>query len=585
MIDILNKFKDRRPEETIQIVTNFFNNIGYEVVVVDLYKTIISTWWCTLRLKDQKTNEYILGSNGKGEDENFAQASGLAELYERFCAGQFLYSNPFTYQQLVQFNNDIKTISLEQFMEDINVQFLYKQFFNNLDDFQLYLQTITNCQEITGYKYINLLDNNDIKYFNIPLIYRFQGSTGLAAGNSLNEALVQGISEWFERYVFHYLFLDSSNKIKRQFYYVDIKNLSTNIQEKCAIIKNMNNNIKIIDLSYTFNIPVCMILVINLETSHIHYSFGAAPNFDIAVERAFTELYQGIRDEEWLDYTYLQIPFKSAMRKEEPLIVQNMTGVPLRKSCPLDFLSLEEKEYISDVYLNTKEIEDNNTFINYYLSLLKQHNILLYYKDFSLCQDIVTIQLYSPNINIYNNNLYLAHTNYQNRKKYLDFLIILNNIIYKILNNNLSFDELSYYINILKQYNYKKDFINLRSLICNDWFNPLFNSILYNNNFQIFNMLNYIENTDIIPQNETLDNDNNFYLMIYNYFKEDYTLDEIYQIAKHFKQNITLSEIEQCSQINYIIYKVFLQKILLLYNSETYKNLLNTIIVKEDTYV
>jgi ribosomal protein S12 methylthiotransferase accessory factor YcaO len=39
--------------------------------------------------------------------------------------------------------------------------------------------------------------------------------------------------------------------------------------------------------------PVCMVVMYNQDSQILYYRMGAAPVFDIAVERCFTELYQG----------------------------------------------------------------------------------------------------------------------------------------------------------------------------------------------------------------------------------------------------------------------------------------------------
>jgi len=55
-----------------------------------------------------------------------------------------------------------------------------------------------NSSTIYGFPYINLL-TNQINYYNLHFLTGLFGTTGFAAGNSLEEALVQGASEIYER--------------------------------------------------------------------------------------------------------------------------------------------------------------------------------------------------------------------------------------------------------------------------------------------------------------------------------------------------------------------------------------------------
>ena len=83
---IKEKYKDRTPEETISIIKQFFNNRGF--TIRESYRpSNINThsFGIELYYKDY----YITSSNGKGMTKEFALASGMGELYERF------HNNPY----------------------------------------------------------------------------------------------------------------------------------------------------------------------------------------------------------------------------------------------------------------------------------------------------------------------------------------------------------------------------------------------------------------------------------------------------------------------------------------------------------
>ena len=78
-----NKYKDKKPEETINNVKSFFLKKGYRTEEQIIKNPFPGVWWCRIVL--YFNNIEIQGANGKGTTEIFALASGYAELYERYC--------------------------------------------------------------------------------------------------------------------------------------------------------------------------------------------------------------------------------------------------------------------------------------------------------------------------------------------------------------------------------------------------------------------------------------------------------------------------------------------------------------------
>ena len=94
MANLENHFKDRKPEETIQILNNFFTRNKMQVIKIGEIKSIIGTY--SNRYALYFNNKVLVYANGKGETDLYAQASSLAELYERFCILKYyLNLNPY----------------------------------------------------------------------------------------------------------------------------------------------------------------------------------------------------------------------------------------------------------------------------------------------------------------------------------------------------------------------------------------------------------------------------------------------------------------------------------------------------------
>lgn len=119
------------------------------------------------------------------------------------------------------------------------------------------------------------------------------GSNGLAAGNTPEEALTQGLSEIFERYVM------------RELYY---KNITPPIISDSYLLKEFADEYKLIkliektnrfkitirDCSLAKGLPVIGLSFIDYKKNTCYVRFGADPDLKIALQRCITELFQGM---------------------------------------------------------------------------------------------------------------------------------------------------------------------------------------------------------------------------------------------------------------------------------------------------
>ena len=116
------------------------------------------------------------------------------------------------------------------------------------------------------------------------------GSDGLAAGNTIEEAAVQGMSEIYEHYVTDRIYYEKNTVYYELNLDKMLPSLSNYLVEIITNIKKEGYSLSILDLSYNFNMPVLMSIVI--DKNHLMYiDLGAAPTFEIALERTLTEIY------------------------------------------------------------------------------------------------------------------------------------------------------------------------------------------------------------------------------------------------------------------------------------------------------
>lgn len=240
-----------------------------------------------------------MSSNGKGSNKIFSIASGYAELYERFCNKCGLLTNPVFMGSLMDYNYNKYGYYLSSNEKIISLENTYnlpavKQFFEfYFDCNKQWIDTILNYlieDKSIGIKFSSI-DRKDNYYWDPRIISAIgTGSTGMAAGNSLEEALNQGISEICERVASRNILYYSSLNLK-QISEEYLNNLEFYKQYKTKM-DILGYDIKVIDLSYIFCLPVVMTLM-SSKNGNLYINFGSFPVFSVALERTLTELYQG----------------------------------------------------------------------------------------------------------------------------------------------------------------------------------------------------------------------------------------------------------------------------------------------------
>lgn len=118
-----------------------------------------------------------------------------------------------------------------------------------------------------------------------------QGSNGMCAGNTPQEALVQGFSEIFERYAIAQILSGNAvpPDIPQEEYlcYDTIRAIISDIEAMGPY------RILVKDCSLGKELPVCAALLLDTKKQRYRASFGCHPSRPVAIERCLTELLQG----------------------------------------------------------------------------------------------------------------------------------------------------------------------------------------------------------------------------------------------------------------------------------------------------
>lgn len=238
-----------------------------------------------------------LFTNGKGASQLAARASALGEYFERlstnyfwthFYLGEIIANKDFVHYPNEKWfklkgdkwPNELLTPELQQFYNPEGTCPV-----SNLID----LNSGNAERGICAIPYTRLKDNK-VVYFPVNLIGNLYVSNGMSAGNTMMEARTQALAEIFER--------DIKYKIIREG--ICLPDVPTSVLNRypriAAGIKGLRDagyGILVKDASLGGQYPVMCVTLLHPQDQGCFASFGAHPRFEVALERALTELLQG----------------------------------------------------------------------------------------------------------------------------------------------------------------------------------------------------------------------------------------------------------------------------------------------------
>lgn len=439
------KYKARTPEDTISIIKNFFEERGYTLTEVT-FQTEAGTWTVHIELFDK--GFYILQSNGKGMTKLFSLASGYAELYERYCNMHPILSNrifqkrffnsnfekngfyfqkgekEISYTEMFQSNPEIKDFFYKILKNPQNVQRFFEESFNN---------------KFIGVPFVSTKNDSDIIYIDPRISALTWTSIGLAAGNSIEEALTQGLSEICERIgLVNFYF-----KPQEQFYAIDLTKIKNkDLKDKIDKINKAGYLFYVIDLSYNFNVPTLMSILIDPISLLTSVDFGSYPVFDIAFERVITEIYQGVAT-----FKNKEINIQTPYSPDGAIGFLNsaLNNISEVNSIDENFFSKVTfvESYNKKIFL--EEATDFSSLIKYLNNIFDNLGYKCYYADMSLSKDIAAIRINVPGLYLMNEKIeLLSKASSLIVEDCLNIIKDINNNMDKLLslNENVTLDEL-----------------------------------------------------------------------------------------------------------------------------------------------
>lgn len=286
--------KDAALEDSIASMQKKLQDIGFNIIEQSWLNPIANVWSVHIRDRDCP----LLFTNGKGASKKAALASALGEFFERlsthyFWADYYL-GDEVANSKFVHYASEKWFTSNDNGSWPNNVLNKELQDFYNPDD-ELNISSLIDTNSANRSRGICCLPyvcerTQETVYFPVNIIGNLYVSNGMSAGNTQYEARVQALSEIFERFVKFKIIAEGiclpsvPNEILQRY---------PSIQAGIKELETAGYPLLIQDASLGGKYPVMVVTLLNPDNQGVYASFGAHPKFEVALERALTELLQG----------------------------------------------------------------------------------------------------------------------------------------------------------------------------------------------------------------------------------------------------------------------------------------------------
>lgn len=286
--------KDASLESTIQTMQQKLAARGFELDESSWLNPVESIW--SVHVRDRECP--MLFANGKGATRLAARASALGEFFERlgthyfwthFYLGQTRANRPFVHYPQERWFAPTEDGSWPSGLLNPELHAFYNPDGDIQDQVLVDLNSGNVARGICALPYRRLRDDAET-FFPVNIIGNLYVSNGMAAGNTMMEARSQALSEIFERHIKYRIISEG----------LCLPEVPDEVIARypgiAAGIKGLREagfGILVRDASLGGRYPVMNVTLLHPKDQGCFASFGAHPRFEIALERALTELLQG----------------------------------------------------------------------------------------------------------------------------------------------------------------------------------------------------------------------------------------------------------------------------------------------------
>ena len=286
--------KDAALEDSINYFHQQLASYDLEVKEASWLNPVPNVWSVHI----QNTQCPLCFANGKGASKKAALASALGEYFERLSTNYF-FSDFYLGEDAA--NADFVHYPTEKWFPipesgllpaGLLSEKLLKFYNPNGELTAMDLIDLQSSHPERGICALPFVQQSDHKTVYVPvnLIANLYASNGMSAGNTRNEARVQGLSEIFERFAKNKIIAEA---ISLPIIPTDVINRYPEVLAAIETLENEGFPLYCFDASLGGEFPVICVVLFNPQNGTSYASFGAHPNFGVALERTVTELLQG----------------------------------------------------------------------------------------------------------------------------------------------------------------------------------------------------------------------------------------------------------------------------------------------------
>jgi ribosomal protein S12 methylthiotransferase accessory factor len=286
--------KDASLESTISTMQAKLAKRGFVLNESSWLNEIEGIW--SVHVKDHDCP--MLFANGKGATELAARASALGEFFERlgthyfwthFYLGETRANRPFVHYPQERWFATTEDGAWPKELLNPELHAFYNPESEIASEVLVDLNSGNVERGICTLPYTRLRDGAQT-WFPVNIIGNLYVSNGMAAGNTMMEARSQALSEIFERHIKYRII---SEGLCLPEVPDDVLARYPRIAAGIAGLRKAGFGILVRDASLGGKYPVMNVSLLHPKDQGIFASFGAHPRFEIALERALTELLQG----------------------------------------------------------------------------------------------------------------------------------------------------------------------------------------------------------------------------------------------------------------------------------------------------
>ncbi|WP_312183400.1 30S ribosomal protein S12 methylthiotransferase accessory factor YcaO [Pantoea sp. CTOTU46764] len=286
--------KDAALEDSIARFQQKLQDLGFNIEEASWLNPVPHVWSVHIRDRDCP----LCFTNGKGASKKAALASALGEYFERlstnyffadFWLGKSIANGDFVHYPNEKWFPLTQDDSLPEGILDARLRKFYDPEESLGASELIDLQSGNDERGICGLPFTRQSDQQTV-YIPMNIIGNLYVSNGMSAGNTANEARVQGLSEVFERHIKNRIIAESISLPEIP---AEVMQRYPGVIEAIERLEAEGFPIFSYDASLGGKYPVICVVLFNPANGTCFASFGAHPDFGVALERTVTELLQG----------------------------------------------------------------------------------------------------------------------------------------------------------------------------------------------------------------------------------------------------------------------------------------------------